>query len=92
MTPARYVDLVTAAGVEAAGLPARFPFGVGWEPCQDVARRAYAAKEAGIAARSSSECGPSDWIGEELAVFDRAAQPRARGTRRPFTSWYPDQF
>src|SRR5262250_734501 len=33
---ARYVDIATASGVAAAGLPPEYPYGVGWTACQPI--------------------------------------------------------
>jgi len=86
----RYVDIVSAAGVSAAGLPSEFPHGVGWPRCQTVAAEAKAAGQLGIACRSAAECSATSWLGEELAIFDSAPQPRAVGKPRAFADWYPD--
>ena len=90
VTSARFVDVVTPPGVAAAGLPPEFPHGVGWSRCQPIAAAAHKAGERGIACRSAAECEPQRWLGEELAVFDSAPQPKPVGKRRAFRDWYPD--
>jgi RES domain-containing protein len=49
------LDVVTARGVRAAGLPATYPYGVSWPPCQAIARDAYADDVPSVAARSNAE-------------------------------------
>lgn len=85
-----FVDVVTKAGVVAAGLPANYPYAVEREQCWPVARRAHQAGDRGIACRSAAECGPEVWLGEELAVFDNGPMPRQVNKRLPFAQWYPD--
>jgi len=87
---AQYVDVVTPKGVAAAGLPPEFPYGVGWARCQPIAAQAHAKGKCGIACRSAAECSATGWLGEELAVFDSAPQPKAVGKPRAFADWYPD--
>jgi RES domain-containing protein len=87
---ARFVDIVSAPGVAAAGLPSEFPHGVGWSRCQPLGASAYEAGERGIACRSAAECSATNWLGEELAVFDSAPQPKPVGRPRDFRDWYPD--
>jgi RES domain-containing protein len=87
---ARFVDVVSAQGVAAAGLPPEFPQSVGWSRCQPIAASAYEAGERGIACRSAAECSDKGWLGEELAVFDSAPQPKPVGKARAFRDWYPD--
>ena len=86
----RFVDVVTPAGVAAAGLPSSYPVAVNREDCWPPARRAYAARERGIACRSAAECAPHHWLGEELAIFDNGPLPKVSGKRRQFSDWYPD--
>jgi hypothetical protein len=82
-------DVVTDAGVAAAGFPLEYPLGVDHPACWQVARFSYGdAGFAGIASRSNAECTPSHCVGEELAWFDRSSQPAA-GRRRTFEEWYP---
>jgi RES domain-containing protein len=90
VAPARFADIVSAAGVAAAGLPADYPYDVGWQRCQPIGAAAHAGHLPGIACRSAAECTKTSWLGEELAVFDSAAQPKAAGKRRAFGDWYPD--
>ena len=86
---AAFVDAVTARGVRALHLPASFPSGVSWQPCQRIAASAYAARESGIAARSNADATPTSFVGEELAVFDIAMNLVSRQDRLPFDQWYP---
>jgi hypothetical protein len=86
----RYVDIVTANGVAAAGLPSEYPHGVGWSRCQPIGAATHAAGEIGIACRSAAECSATAWLGEELAIFDSATQPKRSGGPRAFADWYPD--
>ena len=81
------VDAVTAEGLHALGLPADYPLGVPWPPCQAIGRRAY-RELAGVAARSAAEARPGHTAGEELTLFDRLTLAAVR--REPFRVWYPD--
>jgi RES domain-containing protein len=83
------VDVVTADGVHALGLPPSYPNGVPWPPCQAIAREAYADGAAGVAARSNAEVTATSWVGEELAVFDTVSG-LAQISREVFPVWYPD--
>jgi RES domain-containing protein len=90
---AEALDLVSEAGLTAAGLPPTYPLDangrrIGHDRCQPVGRAAYAdARVAAIACRSAAPgTAPSD---EELALFDRHVAALATQTRRrPFASWY----
>lgn len=87
------LDVVTDAGVRAAGLPLQYPSGVGHERCRAIGREAYAQPTLnGIACRSAAEAKLGHWIGEELAWFDRAAALHENGPRRAFAHWYPHPF
>jgi RES domain-containing protein len=83
------VDVVTADGVRAVGLPSNYPWEVPWPPCQAIAREAHADGVAGVAARSNAEAGANSWIGEELSVFD-GVTGIAQRSRDAFAQWYPD--
>lgn len=85
---AEYVDAVTAEGVQALGLPATFPGGVGWDACQAIGRQACAAGGPGIACRTACE-GGTDPDHEELALFDRDGRPAQPGRRWTFAEWFP---
>jgi hypothetical protein len=85
---ADYVDVVTAEGIEALGLPATYPDGVGWDVCQPIGGAAYANGELGIACRTACE-GGGDPDHEELALFDRDGQPARAGQRLTFDEWFP---
>jgi len=90
VSPFRFIDVVTRQGVRALRLPAAFPYGVPWPPCQRIGLRAYAIRsERGIACRSNADVTPTSNVGEELAIFDRALQSVLRGIRVPFAEWYP---
>jgi len=86
----RFVDAVSDAGIAALRLPKRYPFGVGWEQCQPIGKRAHDSGFRGVACRSAAEARPDSWLGEELALFDSAPRPRRTGRRRAFNDWYPD--
>lgn len=82
-------DVVTPAGIAAAGLPKDYPIGVDHPTCWPIARAAYADKnKAGIASRSNAECTSGSCPGEELAWFDRS-KPVTELVRRDFGAWYP---
>jgi hypothetical protein len=85
------VDAVSDEGIAELGLPLTYPYAVDHATCQPIGQRAYeAAGIAGIACRSAAECsGPAEWVGEELALFDREVPATREGVRRPFTEWYP---
>jgi hypothetical protein len=90
----RFIDAVSTAGLAALGLPASYPRTehgamVPRARCRTVGARAYAAGEAGIACRSAAEAARAAWIGEELALFDRASGQAVPGNRRAFADWYP---
>lgn len=79
-----FVDAVTSVGIAALHLPKNFPHNLRHKPCQDAARRAYAAREAGVASRSAVFDA-----GEELAIFDTFVMRIAtKGERRAFDAWY----
>lgn len=85
----QYVDVVTAAGCTAAGLPPTYPVDeagrpVPWEQCQAIGRRAWDAGERGIACRSAAPEG-----NEELAYFARAEGEQLRRLSRwRFDEWF----
>jgi len=83
------VDVVSADGIAAIGLPPNYPYGVPWPPCQAIARAAYLDAVAGVAARSNAEAGITLWVGEELAVFDNVSG-LSQLSREAFARWYPD--
>jgi RES domain-containing protein len=87
----RYADLITARGLESAGLPASFPRDgrgrrISWSRCQPVGVAAWEEGHPGIAARSAAPGAPPR--SEELAFFERGRRRlRARSTR-PFADWF----
>ncbi|HSD49562.1 MAG TPA: RES domain-containing protein, partial [Actinomycetota bacterium] len=87
----RAVDVVTDAGVRAAGLPTTYPRDdagteVGWDRCQPVGRTGWDQGEPSIACRSAA--APLE-DGEELAWFVRGRQDRLRvRRRRSFDEWF----
>ena len=90
----RFVDAVSSAGILALGLPALYPLTAngGKVPharCRAIGFAAYETDEAGIACRSAAEPTATSWVGEELALFDRATGLAAPGKRRGFAAWYP---
>jgi hypothetical protein len=90
----RFVDAVSNAGLSALGLPESYPLSASGAKlpharCRAVGFAAYESDEAGIACRSAAESTGASWVGEELAVFDRATGLAAPGKRRGFAAWYP---
>lgn len=87
---ATHLDVVTAAGVAELKLPPQYPWNVGYERCRPIGKRAYDEKRLrGIACRSAAEATASEWLGEELAWFDRSPKLKAN-SRQSFAQWYPD--
>lgn len=91
----RFVDAVSSAGVAELGLPPSYPLTAGGVTvsrarCRAVGFGAYTSGEAGIACRSAAEATQAAWVGEELALFDRASAHAAPGRRRAFETWYPE--
>ena len=85
-----HLDVITPAGVKALHLPAHYPWNIGHDRTRPIGKRAYAQiRLRGIACRSAAECTASEWIGEELAWFDRSPK-LAEVARQPFAAWYPD--
>jgi RES domain-containing protein len=80
-----YLDCVTAAGLEAVGLPASYPRAVGHAECRPVGAAARDAGRPGVACRSAA--APE---GEELAVFDIAVGGVVLTGRRAFADWFYD--
>ena len=84
-----YVDVVTEAGCTAVGLPATYPLDgagrtVSWAECQPIGKRAWDARERGIACRSAAPEGT-----EELAHFARPEAARLEGRGRwQFDEWF----
>ena len=89
---AEYLDAVTPEGVRELGLPAGYPERTGWRRCQAIGLAAYEAGEPGLACRSAAEAAAGQWVGEELALFDRPGTGTgARAGRRvKFGRWYPE--
>ena len=85
----RVLDACTSLGLSMIGFAHNFPYGVGWAPCQAIAREARAADLSGVASRSSAEVTETASVGEELAVFERLDVGRP-SARLPFQEWYPD--
>ncbi|HVA37856.1 MAG TPA: RES domain-containing protein [Candidatus Dormibacteraeota bacterium] len=83
-----FVDAVGRNGLRALRLPPRTPYGVPHGPCQEAAARAYAAGELGIAAHSAADANATSFVGEELAVFDRAVGAAKARRRIRFDRWY----
>lgn len=83
------VDVVSATGVRAVGLPERYPWKVPRSVCQPIGKELSRAGERGIACRSAAECvGPGQTVGEEAALFERGASLVAPLARLPFEDWY----
>ncbi len=89
VTPTRVVDVVSAAGIAAVGLPLAYPFGVDWPACQAIARAAHADVALGVACRSAAEATATWTVGEELALFE-GGPPPIIAERRAFAQWFPD--
>lgn len=91
LPPADVADIVTAAGVRAAGLPAGYPKDhagrpVPHEACQSVGSRAYAEGADGVEERSA--WGPSAGPGTEVAWWSRDEGTAARvGRPLPYGRW-----
>jgi len=90
----RFVDAVSKSGLAELGLPSSYPLGangtmVPRSRCRPIGFAAYDAGEAGIACRSAAEAADGNWIGEELALFDRASGFAVQGKRHRFAEWYP---
>ena len=86
----RYVDVITARGRVAAGLPSSYPRTesgeiVGWDVCQPVGASAFAAGSPGVACLSAAPTAPRG--GEELAWFQRRRRLRVL-KRRGFNDWF----
>ncbi len=84
-----FIDIVTAHGCRAAGLPTTYPQvdgeTVGWQECQPIGQRAWEEEAPGIACRSAAPgLGPAD---EELAWFERARPLQADAVQR-FEDWF----
>jgi RES domain-containing protein len=87
-----HADVVTIDGIKMLRLPANYPWNVDHERCRPIGKRAYAeARLRGVACRSAAECTATEWLGEELAWFDRSKKLDAV-ERRAFTKWYPDPY
>lgn len=86
------LDLVSAAGLAAVGLPASYPLDalghpIGHPQCHPIGQAAYDDPLPAIACRSAATGAGAD--DEELAVFDRNTGALATQTgRRPFSDWY----
>lgn len=87
-----WLDCVTAAGLQAVGLPATYPRHRNGRPvrhvdCQPIGQLAFADGEPGTACRSAATgASPTD---EELGVFDRDVGTSVRMTgRQLFADWF----
>ncbi len=85
------VDVVTAAGVEAAGLPASFPVHPNGRPvshrrCHLVAEAAFALGADGIESRSAATRRREPPM-IELAWWPRGRSPRQVGQAIPYGHW-----
>jgi hypothetical protein len=87
----KWLDCVTAPGLEAVGLPTTYPRhtngrAVRHQTCQPIGQAAFDDGRPGIACRSAAvEATASD---EELAVFDRNAAAIRITDRQPFAEWF----
>jgi RES domain-containing protein len=90
----RVVDVVSAEGVAAAGLPPDYPRGVGHERTQPLGKSWHKARRAGVVCRSATlgRSAFSAWSGahetfSEVAIFvDHARRPKLLG-RSSDTAW-----
>jgi RES domain-containing protein len=85
----RAADLVSTAGLDAAGLPDGYPDDgsgarVGHAVCQAVAVQAHDDGLDGIECRSAASLAGT---GRELAWWPRGRSARSRGGRVPYGSW-----
>jgi hypothetical protein len=86
------LDLVSASGLAAVGLPRSYPADehggrVGHERCRPIGRAAYDEPLPALACRSAAR-GTAN-TDEELAIFDRSVSALATHVRRrPFASWF----
>jgi hypothetical protein len=87
-----WLDCVTAAGLEAVGLPVTYPRHRNGRPvrhanCQPIGQAAFDDGRPGIAGRSAATgASPTD---EELGVFDRGVDISVQMTGRlPFADWF----
>lgn len=85
------VDIVTEDGCVEAGLPTTYPYEadgttVSHDRCQPIGRRAWEAREPGIACRSAAHAAGD---GEELAWFALPGRPPLQvDTRLGFDAWF----
>ena len=88
-----FVDVVTPEGLRSLRLPASYPIDVTHKKCQAIAKRAYdASKFDGMACRSNADATKTSFLGEELAVFDRAIALVRQERRLAFARWYPTEL
>ncbi len=81
-------NALTEPSLTALGLPAEYPWQVGWNRCQPIGARLQEAGEDGVAARSAAECSrPGEWVGEEAVLFEPVRGVR-RGRVLRFDPWY----
>ena len=90
VAPAPFLNVITAAGLNALKLPKAFPLRVLWSRCQGIARSAYRANGNGIAALSFALAAEGR-SGEELAIFDRSIGLVTPKSRFRFSRWYPTE-
>ncbi|HEX6331127.1 MAG TPA: RES domain-containing protein [Actinomycetota bacterium] len=89
--PERFVDVVTAEGCLAAGLPITYPRDEDGSPipherCRPIGERAWDRGEPGIACRSAT--ARRNDSGEELAWFARGPRGLRTRRRRAFAEWW----
>jgi hypothetical protein len=87
----RYADLLSARGLDSAGLPRTYPRDgrgrrIGWSRCQPAGLAARQEGHPGIACRSAAPTAPAD--GEELAWFQRGTRRLRVASRRRFEEWF----
>lgn len=87
----RFVDALTARGLESVGLPASYPVDgrgrrIAWKRCQEIGRQAWESGHPGVACRSAAPTAPPG--GEELACFQRGRRRLPVRAVRPFENWF----
>jgi len=83
------VDIVTAAGVAACGLPVKYPIGADHATCQTLGAAFHAAGEVGIACRSAQGHDVGTTAPDEVPVIDyEDGTLPAQGARLTFDQWF----
>jgi RES domain-containing protein len=85
-----YLDIITAAGLAAVGLPATYPDDeagdrIGHGVCQTIGEDAWTAGLNGVACRSAA---PGAAAGDEELAFYERGHRLVENERRAFDDWY----